>query len=81
MTVIFRRHAIMRMTERGIARSWVDATIAAPDWSIEDSRPGLTRSFKAIAAAGGRILRVVHRTDGDDTIVITALIDRGARKP
>ena len=40
--------------------------------------PTLTRSFKAIPNFGHRVLRVVHRPDGDDILVITAHLDRGA---
>jgi uncharacterized protein YuzE len=65
---------MMRIAERGIALSWVEATIATPDWSVDDGRPGITRSFKAISAAGDKILRVAHRPDGNDIAVITALL-------
>jgi hypothetical protein len=81
MAVIMRHHAIMRIAERGIALSWVEATVASPDWSVPDARPGVTRSFRGIAAAGGKVLRVAHRADAGDTVVITALFDSRARKP
>jgi hypothetical protein len=41
--------------------------------------PTLTRSFKAIGEAGGRILRVVHRGDGNDIAVVTVHFDRDAK--
>jgi len=40
---------------------------------------GVTLSFRAIPEFGGRVLRVAHRSDGDDVLVITAFFDRGAR--
>jgi hypothetical protein len=45
-------------------------------------RPGdpmLTRSFKAIGEAGGRILRVVHRSEGNDIVIVTVHFDRDAK--
>jgi hypothetical protein len=55
--------------------------IAAPDRTEADPRnPSLTRSFKAVAAFGNRVLRVVHQPDGDDILVVTARFDRGARR-
>ena len=68
------------MATRGIAVEWVAATVAQPDHrQIDPGDPTLTRSLKAIDAMGGRVLRVVHRPDGDDMLVVTAFFDRGAR--
>ena len=68
------------MATRGIAAEWVAATIAQPDHrQIDPSDPVLIRSFKSIDAMGDRVLRVVHRPDGDDMLVVTAFFDRGAR--
>ena len=53
--------------------------MTAPDFTEADPRhPERIRSYKAIAAFGGRILRVVHRRDGRDMIVITVHFDRRA---
>ncbi len=41
--------------------------------------PGVELSFKAIPERGGRILRVAHRPDGADVIVLTAFFDRGVK--
>jgi hypothetical protein len=68
------------MQERGIALSWIEATVTSPDKVEPDPDPALTRSFKAIVDFGGRILRVVHRQDGADILVLTAFFDRGARR-
>jgi hypothetical protein len=72
-------HATERMQQYGIAWAWVLAAIGAPDWTAPDPRPGITRSFKAIPDRGGRILRVAHRAEGDDILVLSAHFDRGAR--
>jgi hypothetical protein len=82
MAIKFHDHAIRRLTERRIRRVWVEVTITAPDWTAPDpDDPSVTRAFRAIANAQGRILRVVHRPDGADILVLTAFFDRGAKRP
>ena len=69
------------MAERQIAFGWIEATLSSPDWVIPDPRhPDRTHAYKAIAEFGGRVLRVVHRIDEEDTIVITVHFDRGAKR-
>lgn len=73
-------HAEEMIIERGIDLAWVVATIERPDSRSTDPRdPSLTRSFCKISAASGRILRVVHRPNGADILVITAFFDRGMK--
>ena len=53
----------------------------SPDITEVDPRhPERTRSNKTIADFDGRALRVVHRPEGDDIVVITVHFDRGARR-
>jgi hypothetical protein len=76
----FTKHATEAMGKRGIAEEWIEAALTIPDRSEADPRdPGRTRSYKAIAAFGGRILRVVHRPEGANILVITVHFDRGAK--
>ena len=74
------KHISDEMDGPGIRLAYVETAIAAPAWQTPDANPLLTRSFKAIPEFGGRILRVVHRPDGDDVFVVTATWDRGARQ-
>jgi hypothetical protein len=46
---------------------------------VQDRDPSLTQSFKAIAEFGSRVLKVVHRADEEDFLVVTAYFDRGAK--
>jgi hypothetical protein len=67
------------MQRRSLPLSWVAAAVNSPDRTTSDpDDPALTRSYKAISEAGNRILRVVHRPEGADILVITAHFDRGA---
>lgn len=51
-----------------------------PDFSETDPNdPTLTRSFKAFDEAGGRMLRVVHRPEDDDIVIVTVRFERDAK--
>lgn len=73
-------HAMDAVTLRSLRMEWIVATLQAPDATRLDARrPGVTLSFKMIAEFGNRVLRVAHRADGTDVLVITAYFDRGAK--
>jgi hypothetical protein len=75
------KHAQEAIGLRGIDIAWLEATANSPDFVEADPRhPARTRSYKAIVAYGGRVLRVVHRSERDDIVIITAHFDRGARR-
>jgi Domain of unknown function (DUF4258) len=77
----FTKHAQEAISIRDITIDWIEAAVGAPDWIELDPRyPGRTRSYKAIAEYGARVLRVVHRPEGDDIVIITVHFDRGARR-
>jgi hypothetical protein len=70
------------MAQRGILEGWVLAALTTRDWTEPDARrPDRTRSYKAIAEYGGRVLRVVHWSAGPDIAVLTVHFDRNAVKP
>lgn len=82
MSLRFTSHVLERMEERGIAQAWIEMALAAPDATEPDPRGGgLVRSWRAIPEAGGRVLRVVHRQEGSNIVVVTAFLDRGFRTP
>jgi hypothetical protein len=71
------KHAQKAISARDIAADWIEA----PDWIEPDPRhPDRIRSYRAIAEHGGRVLRVVHRPEGDDILIITVDFDRRARR-
>jgi hypothetical protein len=80
------KHTRDEMTGRAITQAFIEATLANPDVTMADpGDPAWTRSYRAIEAFGNRVLRVVHRPDGDDIssddiFVVTAHWDRGARR-
>lgn len=80
--VVWSRHSDVAMREREIERAWVIRAIEGPDWIEPDSGdPALKRAFAALPERGGRILRVVYRESETQVLVITAFLDRGARRP
>jgi hypothetical protein len=74
------QHAHTETARRGIRLAWIEAALTTPDRIMQDPDPTLTRSYKAITQFGGRVLRVVHRPDGNDILIVTAHFDRGARR-
>jgi hypothetical protein len=57
----------------------VESTIRAPDRQMTDpTNRRLTRAYKKLAEAGGRVLRVVYLQAQDDILVVTAFPDRDA---
>jgi len=81
MPIRFTVHAREMIEEREIDVAWIADAVATPDWTDQDPQDrSLTRSFRAISAAGGRVLRVVHRDNQDDRLIVTVHFDRGARR-
>jgi hypothetical protein len=72
-------HAREAVEKRVLNSEWIERAIATPDFTHPDPDPTLTRSFKAIVEAAGRILRVVHRPEGNDILVVTVHFDRNAK--
>lgn len=80
MSLIYTVHARLTIDQRGLAEAWVERAVLCPDRTESDSAdPDLTRSFRRIAEAGDRIIRVVHRPQGTDILVVTAFLDRRAK--
>lgn len=77
----YTRHAWEAMQARRISSVWAQQTILAPDLTDADlCHPERLRSYKAIAALGGRVLRLAHRRTGEDMTVITAYFASGVRR-
>jgi hypothetical protein len=69
------------MRERELKQEWVEDAIANPDWTEADpAGPGIARSFKAIPQRDNRVLRVVWVETPEALRVITAFLDRRARR-
>jgi hypothetical protein len=74
------KHITDEMDGRSISLSYIQSALAAPDRvTVDPADPSLTRSYKAIAEFGNRVLRVVHRPEGTDIFIVTAHWDRGAK--
>ena len=79
MAIRYSKHAELRLRERGIPKTWIETTLADLDRQVPDpSDRRLTRAYKKLTAAGGRVLRVVYATIANDTLIVTAFLDRDA---
>lgn len=74
------RHAAERVDAGEVEVAWIAATLDAPDRTAPDHRrPGITLNWRAIPEFGGRVLRVAHRPENGQLIVVTAFFDRGSK--
>lgn len=80
MAIVCTAHARRTIAERELAWEWVERAVLQPDRREADpTDPVAIRSYRRIPEAGGRIIRVVHRPHGEDILIITAFLDRGAK--
>lgn len=77
----FTGHARTAIAERELAEAWVEAAALSPEWEAPDPRPGVVRRYRAIPERGGRILRVACVETPDEIRILSAFLDRRARKP
>jgi hypothetical protein len=74
------KHAAEAVEKRNLDTDWIERAITMPDFTAVDPHDvTLTRSFKVIEQVGGRVLRVVHRPEQNDILVVTAHFDRNAK--
>jgi hypothetical protein len=75
-------HAQTVMRERKLDPAWIAAAVHSPEWIMPDpAGSGAQRRYRSIPALEGRILRVVCVETADEIRIVSAFIDRGARKP
>jgi hypothetical protein len=81
LALILTAHARERMVRDGITDAQIDAIIRRPERRAQDPvDPGLTQAWRRIPELGGRAVRVVYYTAGADFVIVTAFLDRGARR-
>ena len=72
MNIIISRHAQRQMKWRKIVEAEVKSTIADPDM-LQDAIKERKNAFKTL---GGRLVKVTYGREGDDIVVVTAVIKR-----
>jgi len=70
MKIIISRHAQRQMKWRNIAEAEVKSTIADPEM-LQDAIKERKNAFKTL---GGRLVKVTYFREGDDIVVVTAVI-------
>jgi len=70
MKIIISRHAQRQMKWRNIAEAEVKSTIADPEM-LQDAIKERKNAFKTL---GGRLVKVTYCREGDDIVVVTAVI-------
>jgi hypothetical protein len=80
--IVWTRHAKDVCTERDIAEEAVSRALLSPEWREPDARtPGAERRFLSLPERDGRVLRVVCFETETEIRVLTAFLDRRARRP
>ncbi len=80
--IALTEHAKVAMAERALDFGWVERTAREPEWTEpEPTDPALERRFRAVPERDGRILRVVCGEDDATIVIVTAFLDRRARRP
>lgn len=80
--IVLTEHGKHAMAERAIELAWVERTAREPEWiAPEPADPALERRFRAVPERAGRILRVVCAEDHAIIVIVTAFLDRRARRP
>ena len=80
--ITYTYHLLQKLEERQLRIGWVDRVVNKPDWTMPDpNEPGAIRAFGPVPERDMRIMRVVYVPEGDDKRVITAFLDRGAKRP
>ena len=79
--LVLTAHAQTRMHGRRVKQEWIEDTVRAPDWTEPDPNdPAVERRFRAIAEAGGRVLRVPCVETESTIRVISVMFERNARR-
>ena len=80
--IVLSNHARIATTERALDLVWIERTALEPQWvEPELSDPTLERRFRAVPERDDRILRVVCGEDDGIINIVTAFLDRRARRP
>ncbi len=80
--LVFTVHAETVLAERSLPRYVVELAARAPDWTRPDPNdPLLEHRFRQLPDYGDRVLRVVCLEDAHKIRIVTAFLDRRARKP
>lgn len=81
--LLFTDHARIVIEERELKSAWVESAASSPDWEqVDPTRPGVVRRFLAVPdERDGRILRVALVETPEEIPILSAFLDRRARKP
>jgi|EndMetStandDraft_6_1072998.scaffolds.fasta_scaffold1413463_1 hypothetical protein len=78
----YSHHAETVLTERRLEKSWIEQTINDPEWVEPDpSGEGAERRYRSLPDREDRYLRVICVETATEIRIISAFLDRGARRP
>lgn len=79
--IVYSAHAREVMQQRLLPAELVERTVQSPDWSEADpTQEDAERRFLALPERDGRVLRVAVVETESEVRIITAFLDRRARR-
>ncbi|HTM79246.1 MAG TPA: DUF4258 domain-containing protein [Devosia sp.] len=76
----YTQHSLDVMRERAIELTWVERTVARPEWSEPDPLDdAVERRFAKVPERGGRYLRVACVETFTEIRILSTFLDRGAK--
>lgn len=76
MTYTLRDHARTAITTRKITAEWIEATLKAPNLTIQDEQdPTTPHAFAIIPEHGHRVLRVIDNNTEQPPHLVTVYFD------
>jgi hypothetical protein len=79
---LYSLHAETVLKERRLEKIWIEQTVLHPDWVEPDpAGAGAERRYRSIPEREGRYLRVICVETAAKIRIISAFLDRGARRP
>ena len=79
--IVWQKHALDVLAERKLEAAWVERAAREPERREPDpGDPDVERRYRAIPERGGRVIRVACVENEREIRIVTAFLDRKARR-
>jgi len=79
--LVWKKHARDALLERKLQAAWIEQAAREPEWREADpDDPEVERRYLTIPERGGRVLRVACVENDREIRIVTAFLDRKARR-
>ena len=79
--IVWQKHALDVLAERKLEAAWVEKAVREPERRESDpDDPEVERRYRTIPERGGRTIRVACVENEQEIRIVTAFLDRKARR-